>query len=88
MVKMTKKDVSLLPLIKVGKMKAQKSQDIKVIKSQSMFEAAKEIEYTGVFTFGHKIGCFFEGIPIYYTTIEVAQKALEVFIEMDDGDEE
>jgi len=31
---------------------------------------------------------FFEGIPIYYTTIEVAQKALEVFIEMDDGDEE
>ena len=62
-------------------MNVQKSQDIKVIKSQSMFEAAEEIEFTGVFTFGHKIGCFFEGIPTYYTTIEVAQRALEAFID-------
>ena len=62
-------------------MNADKTKKIKVIKSQSMFEAAEEIEYTGVFTFEGKFGCFFEGRAVYHTTAEVAAEALTAFIE-------
>lgn len=71
-----------------GMMKAQKSQDIKVITSQRMFEECEESNYTGVFTFGHKIGCFFEGIATYFTTIEIAQGSLKAFLYDDWGDDE
>ena len=62
-------------------MKSDKLTTVKIIKSQSMFEAAEEIEYNGVFTFEGKIGCFFEGNVVYYDDIETASKALASFME-------
>lgn len=52
---------------------------VKKITSESMFHAAQEIEYTGVFTYQDKIGCFFLGEAKFYPSIDVASNALDVF---------
>jgi hypothetical protein len=62
-------------------MTVDKTKTIKKITSPSMFEAAQEIEYNGVFTFDGKIGCFFQGEAVYYTTTEIAFEALASFME-------